>query len=406
MNVATPLILVINCGSSSLKYSLQPMDSPTPVLSGLAECLGLADARIIANDGKEKVQTSLNGGSHAEAMASLTATLGQQNLLTRVAAIGHRIVHGGERFSASVLIDDNVIDDIEACCELAPLHNPSHLVGIRAAQQAFPGLPQVAVFDTAFHQSMAPVAYRYAVPSRFYTDLGVRRYGMHGTSCRYVAQEAVRMLKLDPANHGIIIAHLGNGASATAVRNGLSVDTTMGMTPLEGLIMGTRSGDIDPAAVTYIARREQLNLDGIDQLLNQQSGLLGISGVSSDCRALEEAAMAGNADAELALEMFVHRLARLVGGLATALDRLDAIVFTGGIGENSVRIRRRTLERLALFGFRLDDAANQKAVRGQAGIISAANSPIAAVINTNEECMIALDTARLAVIQQNFQQST
>jgi acetate kinase len=180
----------------------------------------------------------------------------------------------------------------------------------------------------------------------------------------------------------------------------------MGMTPLEGLIMGTRSGDIDPAAVTYIARREQLNLDGIDQLLNQQSGLLGISGVSSDCRALEEAAMAGNADAELALEMFVHRLARLVGGLATALDRLDAIVFTGGIGENSVRIRRRTLERLALFGFRLDDAANQKAVRGQAGIISAANSPIAAVINTNEECMIALDTARLAVIQQNFQQST
>jgi acetate kinase len=397
MTKATSLILVINCGSSSLKFALQPVDSQEPLMSGLAECLGLHDARISYKTGGEKFSETLNGGSHAEAMEAVTRALSSRGLLAQVAAVGHRIVHGGERFHASVLVDDEVLAGIEACCELAPLHNPGHLVGIRAAQKAFPGLPQVTVFDTAFHQTMTPDAFLYAIPMRLYKEYGVRRYGMHGTSCRYVAEAAVRELGLDPKNHGIIIAHLGNGASATAVKNGECVDTTMGMTPLEGLIMGTRSGDIDPAAVTYIARREKLDLDGIDHLLNKESGLLGISGLSSDCRALEEAAHDGHKEAQLALDMFAHRLARLVGGLATSLDKLDAIVFTGGIGENSVLLRQMALAKLKLFGFQLDDEANKRATRGQGGVITKAGSPIALVTNTNEEWMIARDTARLAL---------
>ncbi|BEV73081.1 MULTISPECIES: acetate/propionate family kinase [unclassified Paludibacterium] len=398
MTTATPLILVINCGSSSLKFALQPVGSTDPILSGLAECLGLEDSRIIIKGEEGKSTQSLNGGRHAEAMEVLTRYLAERDLLSKVAAIGHRIVHGGERFTASALVTEEVLAGIEECCELAPLHNPGHLVGIRAAQKAFPQLKQVVVFDTAFHQTMQPAVYRYAVAKRFYTDYHVRRYGMHGTSCRYVTGETIRVLDLDPAEHGIIICHLGNGASATAVRNGQCVDTTMGMTPLEGLIMGTRSGDIDPAAVTYIARRENLDLDGIDTLLNKQSGLLGISGVSSDCRALEEAAAAGNADAILALDMFAHRLARLVGGLATSLQRLDALVFTGGIGENSSLLRAKTLAHLSIFGFKIDEAANEAAIRGKAGVITAAGSPVAVVVNTNEECMIARDTAELAGI--------
>jgi acetate kinase len=397
MTKATSLILVINCGSSSLKFALQPVDSQEPLMSGLAECLGLHDARISYKTGGEKFTETLNGGSHAEAMEAVTRALSTRGLLAQVAAVGHRIVHGGERFHASVLVDDEVMAGIEACCELAPLHNPGHLVGIRAAQKAFPGLPQVTVFDTAFHQTMAPESFLYAIPMRLYKEYGVRRYGMHGTSCRYVAEAAVRELGLDPKNHGIIIAHLGNGASATAVKNGECVDTTMGMTPLEGLIMGTRSGDIDPAAVTYIARREKLDLDGIDHLLNKESGLLGISGLSSDCRALEEAAHDGHKEAQLALDMFAHRLARLVGGLATSLDKLDAIVFTGGIGENSVLLRQMALKNLQIFGFKLDDEANKRATRGQGGVITKEGGPIALVTNTNEEWMIARDTARLAL---------
>lgn len=400
MTTATSLILVINCGSSSLKFALQPDNAQQPILSGLAECLGLDDARITFKTATDKFSQSLHGGRHAEAMEAVTQMLSEQGLLSQVKAVGHRIVHGGEHFHASVLVDEQVISGIEACCELAPLHNPGHLVGIRAAQRAFPGLPQVTVFDTAFHQTMAPEAYLYAVPLRFYQQYGVRRYGMHGTSCRFVSAETIRELELDPDDHGIVIAHLGNGASATAVKNGHCVDTTMGMTPLEGLIMGTRSGDIDPAAVTYIARRELLDLDGIDHLLNKQSGLLGISGLSSDCRALEEAAALGNSEARLALEMFAHRLARLVGGLVASLHRFDALVFTGGIGENSSLLRRMTLERLQVLGIQIDEEANQRAVRGQSGKISRGSGPVALVVNTNEEWMIARDTAELALNQR------
>jgi len=398
MTTATSLILVINCGSSSLKFALQPVNDREPVLSGLAECLGLEDARITFKSSAGKSTQTLHGGRHTEAMDAVTQALTEQGLLAQVVAIGHRIVHGGERFHASVLVNEDVIAGIEACCELAPLHNPGHLIGIRAAQRAFPGLPQVTVFDTAFHQTMTADAFMYAVPMRFYQDYGVRRYGMHGTSCRFVADEAVRELRLDPQDHGIVVAHLGNGASATAIKNGHSVDTSMGMTPLEGLIMGTRCGDIDPAAVTYIARREHLDLDGIDYLLNRQCGLLGISGLSSDCRALEEAAANGHVNARLALEMFAHRLARTVGALVSSLHRFDALVFTGGIGENSALLRRMTLERLQVLGIQIDEEANQRAVRGQSGIISLANGPAALVVNTNEEWMIARDTAELARI--------
>ncbi|KMN32758.1 MULTISPECIES: acetate/propionate family kinase [Chromobacterium] len=391
-------ILVINCGSSSLKFALLPKGSSEPLLSGLAECLGLADSRIIFKTAEGKKTESLNGGSHAEAMEALTRFMGEHEWLDSVAAIGHRIVHGGERFQASALITDEVLAGIEECCALAPLHNPGHLVGIRAAQKAFPKLPQVVVFDTAFHQTMPKPAYMYAVPQRFYKEYGVRRYGMHGTSHRFIAGETVAELKLDPANHGILIAHLGNGASASAVKNGKCMDTTMGMTPLEGLIMGTRSGDIDPAAVTFIARKEGLDLDGIDNLLNKQSGLLGISGVSSDCRALEEAAAEGNVDAQLALDMFAHRLARLLGGLATSLERIDALVFTGGIGENSSLLREKTLNHMKVLGFAVDAAANERAVRGNTGVISQPGSTTALVMATNEEWMIAKDTADLAGI--------
>ncbi|WP_189535435.1 acetate/propionate family kinase [Paludibacterium paludis] len=389
-------ILVINCGSSSVKFALLPKDSREPLLSGLAECLGLADARITFKTSEGKKTESLDGGRHEEAMSALTRFMENHGWLDGVAAVGHRIVHGGERFQASVLVDDGVIEGIEACSSLAPLHNPGHLVGIRAARAAFPALPQAVVFDTAFHQTLPRAAYMYAIPQRFYHDYGVRRYGMHGTSHRFIASETVATLGLDPERHGILIAHLGNGASATAVSNGRCVDTTMGMTPLEGLVMGTRSGDIDPAAVTFIARKEGLDLDGIDSLLNKQSGLLGISGLSSDCRALEDAAAEGNKDAQLALDMFAHRLARLLGGLASSLERLDALVFTGGIGENSSLLREKTLARLKIFGFAIDPAANERAVRGAGGLISRPGSVMAMVMATNEEWMIARDTAELA----------
>lgn len=392
-------ILVINCGSSSLKFALQPVGSREPLLSGLAECLGLAESRIIFKSAEGKETQSLPGGSHAEAVSALTDYLKQRGLLDQVVAVGHRVVHGGERFAESVLIDDEVLAAIEACGALAPLHNPANVLGIRVAQQLLPSLPQVAVFDTAFHQTMPAEAYLYALPKRCYANYGVRRYGFHGTSHRYVSAEAVRELGLNPADHGVIVAHLGNGASATAVKNGHSVDTTMGMTPLEGLVMGTRSGDVDVAAVTYIARKEGLDLDGIDNLLNKESGLLGVSGLSSDCRALEEAAAAGNADAQQALALFAHRLARHIGGLVASLERFDALVFTGGIGENSSLLRRMTVERLKAFGLKLDDAANDAAIRGNTGRIDAGQGPALLVVATNEEWMIASDTAHLAGIQ-------
>jgi acetate kinase len=313
-----------------------------------------------------------------------------------VAVVGHRVVHGGERFTASALVTSEVLADIEAVSALAPLHGPANLLGIRACMQSLPSVPQVVVFDTAFHQTMPPAAFTYAIPQRFYRDQGVRRYGFHGTSHRYVAREALSVLELDPRDHGLVIAHLGNGASATAVSNGLSVDTTMGMTPLEGLVMGTRSGDIDFGAVAHIARTTNLGLDDLDAVLNKQSGLLGISELSSDCRTLEQAAKTGHAGALLALDVFVHRLARHIGGLAASLNRFDALVFTGGIGENSALVRAKTIEHLRVFGFTLDGDANERMVGGRSGHISSSRQPIAAVIPTDEEGLIANDAASIA----------
>ncbi|WP_028534936.1 acetate/propionate family kinase [Paludibacterium yongneupense] len=398
MKQNAPQILVINCGSSSLKFALIPVGETEPSLSGLAECLYLDDARIIFKTAEGKETESLNGGDHGTALDALIHFLERHGWRDSVVAVGHRVVQGGDLFKASVLIDDSVLKGIEDVSSLAPLHNPGHLIGMRGAIKCFPTLPQVAVFDTAFHQTMPPAAYMYAIPTKFYEDYAIRRYGFHGTSHRFIAGEAVKTLKLDPQNHGIVIAHLGNGASATAVKNGKSVDTTMGLTPLEGLIMGTRSGDIDPAIMYFLNKNAGMSPEEIDNMLNKQSGLLGISGISSDCRTLEEAAAAGDERAKLALDMFVHRLARHIGGLASSLDHLDALIFTGGIGENSVLIRKMTMDRLKTLGVVPDYAANELATRGKSGIISKAGGPIVAVINTNEEWMIANDTAELAGI--------
>jgi acetate kinase len=395
-NLASPLVLVINCGSSSLKFSVLPASGGAPVVSGAAECLGLADARLSVRRDGVKTAIDLGPSAHREALAAIFGQLEQLGLLRRIAAVGHRVVHGGERFTTSIIVTPAVLADLEKLSPLAPLHNPANVLGIRACFEQMPLVAQVAVFDTAFHQTMPPAAFTYAVPQEFYRDHGVRRYGFHGTSHRYVAGEAARFLGLDPLNHGLVVAHLGNGSSATAVLDGRSVDTSMGLTPLEGLVMGTRSGDIDFGAAAYMSRVAGLDLAGVDAVLNKQSGLLGISELSSDCRNLEAAADEGHEGARLALDVFVHRLARHIGALATSLPRFDALVFTGGIGENSARIRAATLKRLAVFGFELDEAANSDMIGGRAGRISRGGNPTALVIPTDEESMIARDAAELA----------
>lgn len=390
-----PLVLVINCGSSSLKFAVHALDRHCPLLSGLADRLGLEGATISFKDQSGKTVHDLKEPTHAAALEAVLGELAARGWLKALAAVGHRVVHGGERFSSSVLVTPEVLAEIEDISPLAPLHNPPAVLGMRVALSRL-AVPHVAVMDTAFHQTMPPSAYLYAVPMSLYRDHFVRRYGFHGTSHRFVAGEAVNILGLDPADHGLVTAHLGNGASATAVLNGRSVDTTMGMTPLEGLVMGTRSGDIDPGALAYIARRTSCDWDEMDELLNKRSGLLGLSELSNDCRELEAAATTGHAGAQVALEVFVHRLSRHIGGLAMSLPRLDAVVFTGGIGENSVRIRAMTVHRLRPLGLALDDDANRRMVAGNAGLISKGERPVAAVVNTNEEWMIARDTAELA----------
>ena len=392
----TNLTLVINCGSSSLKFALLAEGERAPVLSGIAENLGQSDSRLTIRQNSGKTTTELDGGDHKLALKAILYVLKQKELLGSVSAVGHRVAHGGERFTGSMLADDEVIAGVEAISHLAPLHNPANILGIRIAREALPDVPHVLVFDTAFHATMAPSAYRYAIPGEFYERSGVRRYGFHGTSHRFVAREAVDLLELDPDNHGIIVAHLGNGASATAVHNGKSVDTTMGLTPLEGLVMGTRSGDIDAGAIFHIARQAGYSIDEMDTLLNRKSGLLGLSGLSNDCRTLESAAEDGHEGARLALDVFVHRLARYIGALAMALPRLDAVVFTGGIGENSCFVRAQTLNRLGPLGIELDPQENDRLVGGRSGIISSSLIPMAAVIATNEEWLIASDTFELA----------
>jgi acetate kinase len=388
---------VLNSGSSSLKFAVYDVDMPAPLLSGLAERLGGEHPEVTFKHLNAELAQSLAEASHAAALDALLAELSRCGWIDQLGAVGHRVVHGGERFTSSVLVTRDVIAGIEACCPLAPLHNPAALLCLHVALQRLPAIPHVAVFDTAFHQTMKPEAYLYALPMLLYREHGVRRYGFHGISHRFVAAEAVTLLGLDPADHGLVTAHLGNGASATAVQDGRSVDTSMGLTPLEGLVMGTRSGDIDPGAVLHIMRTEGLDAAETDSLLNRQSGLLGLSELSNDCRELEMAAERGHAGAQLALDVFVHRLARYIGGLAMALRRLDAVVFTGGIGENSVRVRAMTLARLRPLGFAVDALTNACMTGGTGGLISPPGAtPRAIVVATREEWMIACDTARLA----------
>jgi len=392
-----PVVLVINCGSSSVKFSVLDAASCDALMTGIADGVNTESAFISVN-GSEPV--TLARKDYEGALAAIALELEKRDLMSSVALIGHRIAHGGSLFSESTLITDKVIDQIRQVSPLAPLHNYANLSGVEAAQQLFPGVQQVAVFDTSFHQTLAPEAYLYGLPYRFFEGLGVRRYGFHGTSHRYVSQQAYSLLNIAEADSGLVIAHLGNGASICAVRNGHSVDTSMGMTPLEGLVMGTRCGDIDFGAMAWIAQQTGQTLEDLERVVNKESGLLGLSGLSSDLRTLEKAWHDGHERARLAIETFVHRIARHIAGHAASLHRLDGVVFTGGIGENSRLIRQLVADRLKVFGIELDEQKN--ALPGSEGerIISADTSRVpCAVIPTNEEKMIALDALRLGKVR-------
>ncbi len=388
-------VLVINAGSSSLKFALIDSDSGARVLSGLAERLGGDDARLRLDGPNGRSEGILDGTSHRSAVGAIVQAVGGLDRALHPVGVGHRVVHGGERFADSVLITDDVIDAIEEFAALAPLHNPPGLLGIKAALHAWPDVPQVAVFDTAFHQTMPPRAYRYAVPEAWYADFGVRRYGFHGTSHRYVSARTAELLGRDRADLAVVIAHLGNGCSATAVLGGRSVDTTMGLTPLEGLVMGTRSGDIDPGIFAYLDDAHGLSAHAITTSLNKESGLLGLSGATNDMRELWEAFDAGDERAALAVDVFVYRLAAKLAGLVVGLGRLDALAFTGGIGEHDERVRARTVEALGFLGLTLDPRLNDEHGAGAGGRIDAGSGPAVLVVPTDEELMIAMDTIRV-----------
>ncbi|MFY9996071.1 MAG: propionate kinase [Leclercia sp.] len=391
-----PVVLVINCGSSSVKFSVLDAASCDALVTGLADGVNTDNAFISVNGGEP---VTLARKDYEGALAAIALELEKRDLMSSVALIGHRIAHGGSLFSESTLITEAVIDQIRQVSPLAPLHNYANLSGVEAAQHLFPGVQQVAVFDTSFHQTLPPQAYLYGLPYRYFEELGVRRYGFHGTSHRYVAQQAYALLDLPQHDSGLVIAHLGNGASICAVCNGQSVDTSMGMTPLEGLVMGTRCGDVDFGAMAWIAQQTGQSLEELTRVVNKESGLLGLSGLSSDLRTLEKAWHDGHERARLAIGTFVQRIARHIAGHAASLHRLDSIVFTGGIGENSVLIRQLVTDRLRVFGIELDHARNALPnSEGERVITAAASRAVCAVIPTNEEKMIALDALRLGKV--------
>ncbi len=391
-----PVVLVINCGSSSVKFSVLDAASCDALVTGLADGVNTENAFISVNGGEP---VNLARKDYEGALAAIALELEKRDLMSSVALIGHRIAHGGSLFSESTLITETVIEQIRRVSPLAPLHNYANLSGVEAAQHLFPGVQQVAVFDTSFHQTLPPQTYLYGLPYRYFEELGVRRYGFHGTSHRYVARQAQALLDLPVENSGLVIAHLGNGASVCAVHNGQSVDTSMGMTPLEGLMMGTRCGDVDFGAMAWIAQQTGQSLEDLERVVNKESGLLGISGLSSDLRTLEKAWHDGHARARLAIEVFVHRIARHIAGHAASLHRLDGIVFTGGIGENSVLIRQLVTDHLHVFGIELDLTRNALPnSEGERVINAAASRVVCAVIPTNEEKMIALDALRLGEV--------
>lgn len=393
-------ILVINCGSSSLKYQLINSDSEAVLAKGLCERIGI-DGSVLTHTpaGKDKVRIETPMPNHTVAVqlvidALTNAEHGVIKSLDEIGAVGHRVVHGGEKFASSVVITDEVMKAIEECNDLAPLHNPANLIGINSCKEIMPNVPMVAVFDTAFHQTMPAKAYLYGLPIEYYKNYKVRRYGFHGTSHSFVSKRAVEFLGLDKDNSKVIVCHLGNGSSISAVQNGKCVDTTMGLTPLEGVVMGTRSGSIDPAIVEYIAKKENLDLAGVMNVLNKKSGLQGMSGVSSDMRDLRAAAAEGNEDAKNAIEVLCYGIAKYVGGYVAAMNGVDAIVFTAGIGENVGMIREKVCSYLGFLGVTIDAKANE--AMGEEVVISGADSKVkVAVIPTNEELAICRDTVAL-----------
>ncbi|MDW7673597.1 MAG: acetate kinase [Bacillota bacterium] len=393
-------ILVINCGSSSLKYQLFNMQNEEVLAKGLVERIGLEEGKIIHQpQGMDKITIGKNIPNHDAAISLVFSQLTHQeypviNSLNEINAIGHRVVHGGTKFTASVLIDDEVKKSIEELFELAPLHNPPNLLGIKSCEKIAPNVPQVAVFDTAFHQTMPEYAYVYGIPYEDYEQFGVRKYGFHGTSHRYVSERAAEMLGQEATRLKLITCHLGNGGSITAVASGQSIETSMGLTPLEGLIMGTRCGDIDPAVIPFLMEKKSMSIKEINDYLNKKSGVLGISGVSSDFRDVEEAALAGNKRAQLALDMFTHRVKRYIGAYMAVLNGADAIVFTAGLGENSPETREQVCADMEQLGIKLDLESNK--VRGKEKIISTVDSKVKVMlIPTNEELMIARDTEKI-----------
>ena len=393
-------VLVINCGSSSLKFQLINSDTEDVLAKGLCERIGIDGRLVYQPAGGEKEKTEADMPTHKQAIqmvldALMNPKTGVIKSLDEVDAVGHRVVHGGEKFASSVVINDEVMAAIEECNDLAPLHNPANLIGIRACQELMPKAPMVAVFDTAFHQTMPEKAYLYGLPYEYYEKYAVRRYGFHGTSHSFVSKHAADFLGLDLNNSKIIVAHLGNGASISAVLNGKCVDTSMGLTPLEGLVMGTRSGDMDPAIMEYIAKKEDLDIAGVMNVLNKKSGVYGLSkNLSSDFRDLEEAMENGNKYAAAALEVFCYRVAKYIGSYVAAMNGVDAIAFTAGIGENAGIVREKVLAHLGYLGITLDAEANKK--RGEDFVISTADSKVkVAVIPTNEELAIARETVAL-----------
>lgn len=393
-------VLVLNCGSSSLKYQLIDMNTKCVLAKGICEKIGIDGSSLTHKPtGKDNLMVAKDMPDHKAAVkmvmdALLDKQYGVVSSMDEIQAVGHRVLHGGKFYSESIVINEDVKRVIRECFDLGPLHNPANLIGIEACEALMGNTPQVAVFDTAFHQTMPKKAYLYALPYEYYEKYAIRKYGFHGTSHSYVSGRAIYFGKLDPNNSKVIVAHLGNGASISAVQNGKCVDTSMGLTPLEGLIMGTRSGDIDPAVVQYIANKENKSVDDVLNILNKKSGVLGISGVSSDFRDLEAASKSGNERAKVAFDAFVYRVAKYIGSYVAAMNGVDAIAFTAGLGENNGAARKMICDYLTYLGLELDDEKNQ--IRGEEVVISTAKSKVKVmVIPTNEELAIAMETVRL-----------
>lgn len=394
-------ILVLNCGSSSVKYKLFDMDKLRVLGQGSVEKIGLSGSYLkMQTCSGEKVMIQEDFPEYTKGIQFIFKMLTESNYaciksLDEIDAVGHRVVHGGEKFSTSVRISDEVLRMVNECIDLAPLHNPPNLKGIEAVSRLMPDLPQVAVFDTAFHQTMPPKAYMYGLPYEYYEKYAIRRYGFHGTSHRYVSRRACEILGVDYDTQRIITAHIGNGGSVTAIREGKSVDNSMGLTPLEGLLMGTRTGDIDGGALTYLMEKENIGPRALNNILNKKSGILGVSGVSSDMRELSAAAKSGNERAQLALDMYNYMIKKYVGAYAAVLGGVDILVFTGGVGENQDESRQSICEKMEYMGLLLDSEKN-KLIHGEEAIISTPESKVQVlVVPTNEELMIAMDTAEI-----------